>query len=249
MKIGIMQRDIIWASPQENLRRTTQAIARMAACDLLVLPEMFATGFGASPRQVAEPAEGGEVLAWMRQIAGERDCALAGSVAVREGDVFRNRLYFVMPDGNVAHYDKHHLFAYGGEDAFAAGQRRTIVEWRGVRFALFVCYDLRFPLWNRNHEDYDCAIYVANWPKSRVFQWTSLLRARAIENQCYVVGVNRVGSDPNCDYTGASAIFHPFGHELAFCPAEVECSAVGEIDMDALRHLRQKFPVLKERDL
>jgi len=153
MKIGIMQRDIIWASPQENLRRTTQAIARMAACDLLVLPEMFATGFGASPRQVAEPAEGGEVLAWMRQIAGERDCALAGSVAVREGDVFRNRLYFVMPDGNVAHYDKHHLFAYGGEDAFAAGQRRTIVEWRGVRFALFVCYDLRFPLWNRNHED------------------------------------------------------------------------------------------------
>lgn len=249
MKIGIMQRDIIWASPQENLRRTTDAISRMEPCDLLVLPEMFATGFGASPQQVAEPAEDGQVLRWMKQVAREHDCAIAGSVAVKVNAAFRNRLYFVMPDGTVAHYDKHHLFAYGGEDVFEAGQERTVVEWRGVRFMLLVCYDLRFPVWNRNREDYDCALYVANWPSARMGAWTALLHARAIENQCFVVGVNRVGSDPNCDYTGDSAVIDAYGRDIATCPSGTECSATADLDMDRLLAFRKKFPVLKDRDI
>ena len=248
MKIIIMQRNIVWSSPQENLRRTQAAMAHLEPCDLLVLPEMFATGFGASPQVVAEPAASGAVLTWMKQRARDLDAAVVGSVAVQDGESFRNRCYFVRPDGEVTFYDKHHLFALGGEDAFTVGQRRTIVEWRGVRFMLQVCYDLRFPLWNRNFEDYDCAIYVANWPTSRISQWTALLRARAIENQCYVVGVNRVGQDPVCSYNGASAVFHPFGHELSTCPLDEECTAAVELDMDALHHYRQKFPVLRERD-
>ncbi len=248
MKVTIMQRDILWASKEENLRRAAAVMQRLAPCDLVVLPEMFATGFGANPADVAEPEDGGTVLQWMRQMARQHDCAVAGSVAVGATS-FKNRLYFVYPDGAVAAYDKHHLFTYGGEHLnYDAGQQRVVVEWRGVRILLMVCYDLRFPTWSRNHEDYDCAIYVASWPAARIEAWTTLLRARAIENQCYVVGVNRVGDDPHCHYCGASRIIDAYGRDMAMCPRDEEAVATAELDITALNAFRSKFPVLKDRD-
>lgn len=249
MKVTLMQRDIVWADPQQNLRRASEAIASLEPTDLIVLPEMFATGFGGDPVQTAEPEEGGAVLTWMRQTAARHDCAVAGSVAVavkETGDVV-NRLYFVKPDGTVVHYDKHHLFRYGGEQGYAAGQERVVVTWRGVRFMLLVCYDLRFPAWNRCHSDYDCALYVASWPTARITQWAALLRARAIENQCYVVGVNRVGSDPVCDYPGDSVVVHPYGHALVLLDDKEQAATV-DLDIDALYHFRERFPVLEEAD-
>lgn len=245
MRVTALQRDIVWASPQLNLQRAEAVLAHLPATDLVVLPEMFATGFGAAPEEVAMGADGGMVLQWMRRMARQYDCAVAGSVAVER----RNRFYFVMPDGTERHYDKHHLFFYGGERSFEAGQERVVVEWRGVRFLLMVCYDLRFPLWNRCFEDYDVALYVASWPTARITQWATLLRSRAIENQCYVVGVNRVGTDPVCDYPGQSAIIHPFGHDIVACPTADEDVITADLDMEALRHFRDRFPVLRERDM
>ena len=249
MKITIMQRDIVWADPAENVRRADEAIDRLPHADLIVLPEMFSTGFATVPEGIAECSDS-DTLAWMRNKARERQCAIAGSVAVEEGSQYYNRFYFVTASGEVTAYDKHHLFTYSGEHLrYTAGQKRVVVEWCGVRFLLMVCYDLRFPLWNRNHEDYDVALYVASWPTPRVDAWSTLLRARAIENQCYVVGVNRVGTDPFCQYCGSSAIIDPFGHELAACERDKECEATAEIDMEALRDFRRKFPVLQDRDV
>lgn len=249
MNVAIMQRDVIWAEPKANCERANHSIATLPAdTDLIVFPEMFSTGFAIRPEGIAEP-EQSDTLMWMHRVAVQYDCAVAGSIAVQTGQTFRNRFYFVTPDGAEAHYDKHHLFTYGGEPQYyTAGQERVVVEWRGVRFLLQVCYDLRFPLWSRNREDYDCALYVANWPTSRIGAWNTLLRARAIENQCYAVGVNRVGQDPTCQYCGASAVIDPYGHDLATCPFDQETESVAYIDMEALRAFRHKFPVLRDRD-
>ena len=248
MRVTLLQRDIVWASPAENARRADLAIDALAPCDLIVLPEMFATGFATQPEGIAEP-DPSPTLEWMRRKAAERDCALAGSLAIATDEGYRNRFYFVRPDGTCDYYDKHHLFTFGGEhERYTAGRRRVVVAWRGVRFLLQVCYDLRFPFFSRNRDDYDCALYVASWPTPRVDAWTTLLHARAIENQCYVVGVNRVGSDPACDYCGASAIIDPYGRDIAATQRGEECSATADIDMEALQAFRLKFPVLNDRD-
>ncbi len=253
MTISLIQMDITWADPAANRARAETAIESLPTdVDLIVLPEMFSTGFAMQPQSIAE-AEPSATLAWMRTMASQRSCAVAASVAVAVNDgttTYRNRFFFVKPDGSVTHYDKHHLFTYGGEpQSYTAGDERVVVEWRGVRFILFVCYDLRFPVWSRNREDYDCALYVGNWPTSRIGAWTALLRARAIENQCFVVGVNRVGTDPACRYCGASLAIDPYGHDLAACAIDEECSATAVLDMDVLRAFRTKFPVLKDRDV
>lgn len=302
MKVAILQRDIVWADPAANLARADESIGALADdIGLILLPEMFATGFAIEPDGVAEAAPG-PILAWMQRTAARRGCAVAGSVAVGEmwdgrwemedcatdeggvaglsgapvpegnrssasqaqfsilhppssishqpSSIYRNRFYFVRPDGSVAHYDKHHLFSYGGEQQhYTAGQERVVVEWGGIRFLLQVCYDLRFPVWSRNRADYDCTLYVASWPTSRQAAWTTLLHARAIENQCYVLGANRVGTDPACTYSGGSVIIDPYGRDLAACPCNEECAAVAELDMDALRAFRKKFPVLNDRDI
>lgn len=252
-----MQRDIVWAVPAENIKRATAAMSNIPAdTDLIVLPEMFSTGFATEPDGIAE-SDNGSTLAWMKLTAKERNCAVAGSIAVQtsytdsspSGTFFHNRFYFVKPDGNVSFYDKHHLFTYGGEHLrYSAGEKRVIVEWRGVRFMLLVCYDLRFPMWNRNHEDYDAAIYVASWPTRRIGAWQTLLHARAIENQCYVLGVNRIGNDPACEYCGGSVIIDPYGNDIATCMLDTECEATAIIDMEALQAFRKKFPVLKDQD-
>lgn len=249
MKVTILQRDILWGNPQENVRRADEAINRNAGADLYVLPEMFSTGFCTHPEGIAESTDS-DTLQWMKRKACDIDAAIAGSVAVTENGKFYNRFYFVKPDGSVIHYDKKHLFTFGGEHhRFTAGQERVIVEFRGVRILLEICYDLRFPMWARNRGDYDMILYVASWPTPRVSAWSALLVARAIENQSYVVGVNRVGKDPSCEYCGGSVVIDPYGNTLAACDDGKECEASAIIDMQALVDFRQKFPVLNDADI
>ena len=248
MKIKLLQQDIVWGKPEENVRAAEQAMNARPGSSLYVLPEMFSTGFCTEPEGLAEPADS-DTLRWMCSYAQEHGCAVAGSLAVWEEGKYCNRFYFVFPDGSYRTYDKRHLFTYGGEDRhFTAGRERVIVEYAGVRFLLLVCYDLRFPVWSRSRKDYDAILYVANWPTSRVEAWLALLRARAIENQCYVAGVNRVGTDPACDYCGGTLCIDPYGKTLAECERGKTGSVTVELDMDSLEAFRQKFPVLEDAD-
>ena len=256
LKVQIIQHDIHWANPKENQKRLEQQLAEHPGADLYVLCEMWPTGFSTKPENMAEEALDSPSLRWMLRMAKQHDAAIAGSIATRQDGHYYNRLYFVKPDGEVEYYDKRHLFTYSGEHLhFTRGERRVIVEWRGVRILLQVCYDLRFPTWSRNHwnaeaqqPDYDVILYVANWPVSRIEAWNTLLRARAIENQCYVVGVNRIGEDPNCQYCGASAIIDPYGFTVSECEKDRECTADAILEMDKLAVFRIKFPVLKDGD-
>ncbi len=248
MKITILQQNIIWANPQANRERAEAVLNGLPEADLFVLPEMFSTGFCMQPEGMAEEADG-ETLCWMKRRAAERNCALAGSIAVCEDGKYYNRFYFVYPDGQVIHYDKKHLFSYGNEHLrFTAGTERIILNFRGVRILPEVCYDLRFPVWARNAGEYDLILYVASWPASREDAWNTLLRARAIENQCYVAGVNRVGTDPVCAYAGGSMLIDPYGRTLAACPQPVESTASAPIDTEKLQAFRRKFPVLNDAD-
>lgn len=247
VKVRIIQHDIIWGNPAENRLRLQQLLEAHPGADLYVLAEMWSTGFATEPEGVAECDDAS--LRWMSRMAGRLNAAIAGSLAVERDGRFYNRLYFVTPDGSAVYYDKRHLFSYGGEDRhYTPGDKRVVAEWKGVRFLLTVCYDLRFPVWLRCRRDYDAVICVANWPTVRMVAWDTLLRARAIENQCYVVGVNRVGKDPCCEYAGGSAIIHPYGHAIATCEDNRECSTEAFLDMEGLRKFRAKFPVLEDAD-
>ncbi|MBQ4916619.1 MAG: amidohydrolase [Muribaculaceae bacterium] len=248
MKITILQRDIEWANPSVNINRADEVIDRNPGSDIYVLPEMFSTGFCTNPEGIAE-SDNSETLQWLKRKAAAIDAAIAGSVAVTKDGKFYNRFYFVKPDGSVTHYDKKHLFTYGGEHKrFTAGNERVVVEFRGVRILLEICYDLRFPVWARNRGDYDMILYVASWPTPRVSAWSALLVARAIENQCYVAGVNRVGNDPACQYCGGSVVIDPYGKTIAACTDNLECEATATIDIEALEAFRAKFPVLNDAD-
>ena len=248
MKITTLQRDIEWANPSVNINRADEAIDRNPGSDIYVLPEMFSTGFCTNPEGIAE-SDNSETLQWLKRKAAAIDAAIAGSVAVTKDGKFYNRFYFVKPDGSVTHYDKKHLFTYGGEHKrFTAGNERVVVEFRGVRILLEICYDLRFPVWARNRGDYDMILYVASWPTPRVSAWSALLVARAIENQCYVAGVNRVGNDPACQYCGGSVVIDPYGKTIAACTDNLECESTATIDIEALQAFRAKFPVLNDAD-
>ncbi|MBR4805935.1 MAG: nitrilase family protein [Bacteroidales bacterium] len=259
MKVTLLQRDILWADPKGNATANEKIIKENPGSDLYLLPEMFSTGFATTPDGIAEKADAdGEcfTLKWMKKQAKENACAICGSVAVEENGRFYNRLYFVTPD-SFRQYDKHHLFTYGGENErySAGGERRVIVEWRGVKILLQVCYDVRFPVFVRNrltdsgyNPEYDSIIYVASWPASRVAAWRKLLPARAIENQCYVLAVNRVGKDPACQYIGGTMLMDALGNTVAEAEEGAECAVTAELDMEALARFRSKFPVLKDAD-
>ncbi len=239
MKISYIQSDIVWADPEANVARFGAALDSLPKSDLYVLPEMFTTGFATHPEGVAEEHNLG--LDWMVCTARERNCAIAGSISTKEGGRFYNRFHFVTPD-SVTDYDKHHLFTFSGEHLrYTAGDRRVDAVWQGVRFRLSVCYDLRFPAWLRNNpsEPYDVLVCVASWPQIRSDAWKSLIRARAIENQSYVVAVNREGSDPSCTYSGDSAIIDPYGNVLP---------NGSELDIPGLEAFRKRFPVLEDAD-
>ena len=248
MKTILVQQDIIWGSPEANVEKLDRLLADAPEADLVVLPEMFTTGFATDPREIVaeDPLVG---LPWMRKFASERNCAVVGSIATKDNGRLYNRLFFVTPEGEE-HYDKRHLFNFGGENrAFYRGYTRKVVPWRGVRFLLTVCYDLRFPVWNRNLGDYDATICCANWPIPRQLAWDTLTHARAIENQCYFLAVNRCGKDPKCDYLGHTALINPYGEDVAKCPPGEESYVVGDIDMDLLRSYCSKFPVLDDEDI
>ena len=259
MKVTLLQRDILWADPKGNAKLNEKLIKENAGSDLYLLPEMFSTGFATTPDGIAEKLDNeGEcfTLKWMKKQAKESNCAICGSVAVEEKGRFYNRLYFVTPDG-CWQYDKHHLFTYGGENKrYTAGEdKRVIVEWSGVKILLQVCYDVRFPVFVRNrlldegyNPEYDAIIYVASWPATRVPVWRKLLPARAIENQCYIMAVNRVGEDPACRYIGGTMLIDAMGNSVAEAEEGTECAVSGEIDMESLAKFRSKFPVLKDAD-
>ena len=256
MIITLLQQDIVWGNPSANQKAAEGAMLAADKSDLYVLPEMWSTGFATEPEGIAE--SDGSSLNWMKQMANRLDAAVAGSIATEIDGKYYNRFYFVKPandgsDNEIEYYDKHHLFTYSGEHLrYTAGERRVVVEWRGWRFLLQVCYDLRFPIFARNCAEgpdaYDVALYVASWPTSRRAPWDTLLRARAIENQCYVCGVDRTGDDPACHYNGGTAIIDAYGNTVAACPdGEVYAISI-ELDMDKLAAFRKKFPVLSDRD-
>lgn len=248
MKATLIQMDLAWADPAENVRRADEAINANPGSDLYVLPEMFSTGFSTTPDGFIED-EPSPTLAWMRAKAAEKDCAIVGSIATNTGEKNFNRLYFVKPDGDVTTYDKRHLFYYGGEgDRFSAGDRRVIVEWRGFRLLLIVCYDIRFPVWLRCRNDYDAIVCVANWPEVRRLAWDTLTRARAVENQCYVLVANRVGNDPVCSYNGGTFIYNPYGEIIGTCPDGKPGTATAELNLEMVRSYNAKFPILQYAD-
>ncbi|MCR5360610.1 MAG: nitrilase family protein [Bacteroidales bacterium] len=251
MNICLFQQDICWLDAEANYRKIETTLQQNPQSDLLVMPEMCTTGFITLPRHgQIEPSD--MVEKRLLALANKYGTALCGSFAVQVSDTANaNRCYFVTPEGNIAHYDKHHLFRPGQEHmGYQTGKSRVVVEWRCVRFLLVVCYDLRFPVWTRYREDspYDVIICVANWPQARQLAWDTLLRARAIENQAYCIGVNRVGRDTMCDYAGGTCAIHPYGHAVASVADATEGTCSFEPDLDMLASFRQKFPSLGDAD-
>ncbi len=248
MKILMVQSEILTGRTADNLSQVEGLLnASGPDADVIVLPELFATGFRIQPAELA--ADASLIMEWMRTEALRRNAAVVGSVAVAAEGRFVNRLFFVSPDGSVQHYDKRHLFGYGGEkESFSAGHERRVVSFRGVRFLLQVCYDLRFPVFSRNHADYDVALYVANWPAGRRAAWDILLRARAVENQCFVVGVNRVGHEGGVFYDGDSAVYDFQGQPIAACPSDKAGVATALLPLARMEAFRRSFPVLKDAD-
>lgn len=254
MKIVLLQTAPTWAEPETSREDARRMLMGTPKADLVVLPEMFATGFVTHPEGVAEPEEG-ETFLWMKTYAQDKDCAVAGSVSVRAADgTYRNRFYFVYPDGHYVFYDKHHLFTFGGEhERYTAGRERVIVEHAGFRILLQVCYDLRFPVFARNRisdgrPDYDLILYVASWPQQRVDAWDALLKARAIENVSFVAGVNRVGKDPGNLYSGHTSLYGPRGELLSMCKENRIDIIEYELKRSALDSVRDVFPALLDAD-
>lgn len=247
MKVSIIQTSTKWLKPEENRKSAQDFINNNSGSDIYILGEMFTTGFSVKPEQSAESNE--ETLIWLKKMAAEKNATIGGSVSVEDNGKYFNRFYMVKPDGTYSKYDKRHLFSYAGEHKeYESGNERVIIEVEGVRILLLVCYDLRFPVWSRNLGDYDMIAYVANWPKKRRFAWDTLLRARAIENQCYVCGVNIVGSNPPHEYSGGTAGVDFLGGTIADVADNVEGVATFNIDMEALRAFRAEFPVLDDAD-
>ena len=248
--IGIVQYDIEWCDWEANRVKLSDMLStdrlNRDGLDVIVLPEMFMTGFVTDAAVVAKYADA--TLAFMHEVAERLDAAVVGSVVVRDDNEYRNRMYFVKPTGEVEWYDKRHLFSIGGEaERFTAGEERKVVEWRGVRYLLEVCYDLRFPVWSRQRGDYDAIIYSALWPKPRRDVWRTLLKARAIENQAYVIGVNRVGSEPELEYVGDSAVIDARGRYVVDS-GDKQGVYVVEINLEEQIKFRERFNVARDAD-
>lgn len=217
LKITLVQSELIWENASANRELFSKKFQTFEGeTDLIVLPEMFTTGFSMNAKKLAEPNDS-DSLNWMISEARKHNCAITGSVIISENDKFYNRLFFVLPDGTYEKYDKKHTFTLAKEnETYTAGKERLIVNYKGWKICPLICYDLRFPVWSRNTEDYDVLIYVANWPKVRTVAWDTLLRARAIENMSYCVGVNRVGFDGNDhEYVGHSAVYDVLGKQVS----------------------------------
>lgn len=255
MNITLLQTELYWHDPVANRAMLEERIFTLSEpTDLIVLPEMFTTGFTMDARAVAEPMNL-TTFRWLKQMAAQTGAVVTGSYVVQEKGDYFNRLIWMQPDGQFDTYDKRHLFRMAGEDkVYTAGTRRIVKEWKGWRICPLICYDLRFPVWSRNHQadstdfDYDLLLYVANWPAVRRNPWNILLQARAIENLSYVVGVNRVGTDHTGHlYSGDSAVID-FKGDVLFRQSDTEIIHHQTLSLDELRAFREKFPANLDAD-
>ncbi|MCL3782645.1 amidohydrolase [Prolixibacteraceae bacterium JC049] len=248
LNIAVIQANLMWEDVDANLSRLEASIGKCVDTDLIVLPEMFSTGFSMKPEALAIHAE--KTLLWMAQQAAKKDALLCGSLIVKEDEQYCNRFIWMLPSGEWGSYDKRHLFRMGGEhEVYAAGKKQKTFVWKGWRIAPFVCYDLRFPVWSRNRNHFDLMIYVANWPAARNRVWETLLQARAIENQCYLVGANRVGTDVNgVEHCGNSMVVDARGVIQNELVSNKEAIISSCIDKKSLETFREKFPVYLDAD-
>ncbi|MFN7676636.1 amidohydrolase [Flavobacterium sp.] len=249
MKIALIQTSLIWENPIENRSHLAQKITGfMEDVDLIVLPEMFSSGFTMNPKAVAETMQG-ETVSWLQHLAKAKDCAITGSLVIEENGNYYNRLVFVFPTGEIKTYDKRHLFSLAGENEFyAAGKDKLILEYKGYKICPLICYDLRFPVFSRNVENYDVLLYVANWPKPRVNAWDILLKARSVENMCYTIGVNRIGKDHNHhEYIGHTQVIDFLG-EYVLEPQEADAVFIVELNKAKLLETRKKLAFLNDKD-
>jgi len=249
LNIAVIQTDLVWENAEANLERFGAKIASIEKpVDVILLPEMFATGFSMQPEKMAAEMNGPE-LTWMKKWAKEKNAALCGSLAIKENNKFYNRLFWVNPTGEVFSYNKRHLFSLSDEPKiYTAGNERLIVEYKGWKICPLICYDLRFPVWARNTDAYDLLIYSANWPERRIHAWQSLLIARAIENQTYVVGVNRIGNDAHdISHTGDSMIIDPLGMVLQHAES-TDTILYASLKKSELEKIRTSLPFLNDAD-
>jgi omega-amidase len=254
LTITTIQADLAWEDKATNLRRFGEKIDSLKeGAELIVLPEMFSTGFSMNPQALAEKMDG-PTIAWMKRTAAQKKAILTGSIIIEEEGHYFNRLIWMLPNGQYGCYDKRHRFAYAGEhDKYSAGNKRLIASVKGWKINLLVCYDLRFPVWSRQQDsstapEYDLIIYVANWPERRIHAWKTLLQARAIENQSYVVGLNRVGNDGNnIWHSGDSMIVDPLGEALYQGPKEEDIFTC-TLRKEKLEETRTRFPFWRDAD-
>ena len=250
LKVAILQSNLHWENVEENLNMfSSQILAIGSEADLIVLPEMFNTGFTMSSEELAEPMNSVS-MQWMLEMARAKDTVITGSIIIEERGAYFNRLIWMRPDGTHEHYDKRHLFRMMDENNhYSGGNKRLIVELNGWRICTMICYDLRFPVWSRNRNDYDCLLYIANWPTPRMEAWNTLLRARAHENQAYVIGVNRVGEDANgTSFSGGSAIIDPKGATICDTVFDQEQVKSASLSYSELCEFREKFPIGLDAD-
>ncbi|TSE08011.1 nitrilase family protein [Aquimarina algiphila] len=251
LQIALIQSHLAWENPVQNRKMFAQKIEAITQdVDLIILPEMFTTGFTMNAPEVAETMRG-DTMVWLAAMAKKVSCAITGSIIVKEENKYYNRLIFMLPDGTCKWYDKHQLFTLAKEhEVFESGQEEVIIEYLGWNIKLQVCYDLRFPVWARNTTGYDVLLYVASWPKPRINAWDTLLKARAIENMCYCIGVNRIGLDgKGYEYNGHSAVYDVLGHSVIEEElVEKEAILYASLDKSHIEKVRGKLPFLEDRD-
>jgi predicted amidohydrolase len=249
MKIALIQSTLVWENPTANRNYFEEKINTITEkVDLIVLPEMFTSGFTMNPASVAESMQG-ETVVWLKILAKAKKCAITGSLIITENNTFYNRMLFVFPSGEVQFYDKKHLFSLAGEDkVYTSGTQKVIVDYLGWKICPLICYDLRFPVFSRNVEDYDLLLYVASWPKPRINAWDILIKARSVENMCYTIGVNRNGIDNNnFEYVGHSQAVDFLGNYILE-PQENEGVFIVELDKEKMVLTRQKLNFLGDKD-
>ncbi|RXP59423.1 amidohydrolase [Lutibacter sp. HS1-25] len=250
LKIALIQTDIVWQNAAENRSRYSEKINNIQEqVDVFVLPEMFTTGFSMHPEGISETMQG-KTVAWMKNLASKKNAAICGSVIISEENNYYNRLIFAHPNGKIEYYNKRHLFTLAGEEkVYAAGSKKLIVDYKGWKICPLVCYDLRFPVWSRNKENYDVLLYVANWPKPRIAAWDILLKARSVENLCYTIGVNRVGLDAsNYEYNGHSEAYDCLGKKLTNIPSDKEFIEIITLQKEHLNKIRTRLNFLNDQD-
>jgi omega-amidase len=247
LSVTLVQPNLVWENKSANLAKIEGMLDNIGQTDLIVLPEMFTTGFTMNVETLAETMQG-QTVNWLKEKARQWQSAIVGSIIIEEEGRYFNRLVWVTPEQEVSWYDKRHLFSMGEEHLhFTPGNQRVTVEWKGWKIRLLICYDLRFPVWSRNHDDYDLLIYTANWPSARHHVWKSLLTARALENQSWCIGVNRIGKDGmGLEYLGDSGCIDAHGEAVWL--GEVETTRTFTLSLSKLNAFRQKFPIMKDRD-